>query len=217
MRARNIQSCTHCESEFTAKPSSRRQFCSAKCFHLARHRRQHPVKPIPVADFSQSDIDRFWAKVDRSGGADACWPWLAHRPNGYGAFRFCKGGHRQTFGAHRVALALSGTLDAYALHRCDNPPCCNPAHLWNGTQADNGRDATIKGRRPRGDANGARLRPETRARGEFNGNARLTAERVREARERAACGELPSHIAVEYGISLTAMSKAINRLTWRHV
>lgn len=93
--------------------------------------------------------ERFWAKVDKSGGPDACWPWTGCRNRqGYGATTL--GGKRT--GAHRVALALvTGPIPEgrFACHKCDNPPCCNPAHLYAGTPLDNARDSSRRGRRLR--------------------------------------------------------------------
>lgn len=94
---------------------------------------------------------RFWEKVDRSAGVDACWPWLGYiNPNGYGYFRL----GTRVVRAHRVALALSGiALEAGqdVLHECDNKVCCNPyspaKHLRPGTKSDNLRDAYRRGRR----------------------------------------------------------------------
>ncbi len=88
---------------------------------------------------------RFWAKVD-IGAPDKCWEWQAScNPAGYGGFQF-----NGRFGkAHRAAWELAnGPIPEgiCVLHRCDNPPCCNPAHLWLGTYADNHRDAVAKGR-----------------------------------------------------------------------
>ena len=88
----------------------------------------------------------FWARVDRSAGDEACWPYTgSRRGNGYGRLRL--------FGkyelAHRVAYRLTaGDIpDAlHVCHRCDNPPCCNPAHLFVGTHQDNMNDKVAKGR-----------------------------------------------------------------------
>ena len=93
--------------------------------------------------------ERFWSKVDRSGGPDACWPWMAARnEHGYGVMRI----EGRNVRAHRVSLTLAaGKSDpgpsVKVLHSCDNPPCCNPAHLRYGTQGDNIRDAIERGRR----------------------------------------------------------------------
>lgn len=100
-----------------------------------------PIAPknVPVAD-------RLWAKVDRSGGAGACWPYMGYRIGGYGQISSGKGIRRL---AHRIAWELTnGSIPSglSVCHTCDNPPCCNPAHLWLGTQSENALDAARKGR-----------------------------------------------------------------------
>lgn len=96
---------------------------------------------------------RFHRLVDRRGD-DECWPWLGTRHNfGYGRFALnmeVRGRWVRTVGAHRASLIfLVGPPPAdnsEALHRCDNPPCVNPAHLYWGTQADNVHDMLRRGR-----------------------------------------------------------------------
>lgn len=90
--------------------------------------------------------ERFLQKVDKSAGPDGCWPWLGTRKKeGYGGFSF--------YGKRRPATHISfylmhGRFPASDVlrHKCDNPPCVNPAHLIEGTYADNSRDMVERGR-----------------------------------------------------------------------
>lgn len=89
----------------------------------------------------------FWARVDKSAGLDACWPWTWSRNSeGYGRAKLDGRSHP----AHRMAYRLArGPIPdgLLVLHSCDNPPCCNPRHLRVGTPKDNGLDTVIRRRR----------------------------------------------------------------------
>lgn len=99
---------------------------------------------------------RLWAKV-KVTKPDDCWEWSGARDkNGYGRIQVMTAGKWGTQLAHRVAYRLKkGAIpdDLGLCHRCDNPPCCNPAHLFPGTQLDNMADAKAK-RRVRDGKNG---------------------------------------------------------------
>jgi hypothetical protein len=100
-----------------------------------------------------SDAERFWRWV-KVGSDSECWEWQGNRSRiGYGSFRY--EGCRQQ--AHRVAWQLKiGVIPdgLWVLHRCDNPPCCNPAHLFLGDNLINTQDKERKdrGHHPRGSA-----------------------------------------------------------------
>jgi hypothetical protein len=102
------------------------------------------------AGLTAVQITRFWSKVQRAAG---CWEWQAGKfRNGYGMFgagRF-PDGRSDTRYTHRVAYELThGPIPngLQVLHTCDNPPCCNPAHLQLGTHLDNMQDSARKGRK----------------------------------------------------------------------
>ena len=94
--------------------------------------------------------ETFWESVVRRG-SDDCWEWSGPRNRqGYGTSRSLVAGIRAK--AHRVAWMLSrGSIPdgIFVCHHCDNPPCCNPAHLFLGTHAENMRDMVQKDRGPR--------------------------------------------------------------------
>ena len=89
--------------------------------------------------------ERFWAFVNK-GDADVCWEWSGCRKRRYGNFQASSVSKQ----AHRVAWELQNGVipdGMSVLHRCDNPPCVNPEHLFLGTQQDNMDDMKRKGRR----------------------------------------------------------------------
>lgn len=136
----------------------------------------------------------FWDKVNKNT-LDGCWEWTAAKtPAGYGVF---------TLYAHRESLRMSGVEipdGKFVLHRCDNPSCVNPAHLFVGTCQDNHDDMRRKGRAP------------TR-----NGNAKLTEHLVRELRAWKAAGWSLRKVAPAFGLSTGHASQIINRKIWRSV
>lgn len=92
---------------------------------------------------------RFLAKIDTSGGEDACHPWTGCLVVGYGWTTIGKkgmGSHRRIWEIHHGPI----TGGLYVLHQCDNRPCCNIRHLFLGTQKDNDTDKRQKGREWRG-------------------------------------------------------------------
>jgi hypothetical protein len=158
------------------------------------------------------ELVRFQSKVDRRG-PDDCWEWRGSQgTRGYGSFRT----DGKTVRAHRMAyeLARGPIPDGMMIcHHCDNPPCCNPAHLFLGTAGDNVRDMVAKGRnRRRSDESGVRF-----ARGEDHGSAKLTAPEVLEIRRRVSAGERQTEIAKELGVDKGLIWQIKERRIWTHV
>jgi hypothetical protein len=136
------------------------------------------------------------------GAQDACWEWQAARlKSGYGNFH--SGGKK--WRAHRYAYQhFVGDIGRFhVLHRCDNPPCCNPAHLFLGTPADNAKDKALKGRTGK-----------EKRRGEMNVRAKLTDVAVTEIRASAETG---GELARRLGVSRTLVNMVRRREIWRHV
>lgn len=134
---------------------------------------------------------------------DGCWDWLGYKDaNGYGRIN--------NRGIPMLASRLSYMLHygdvtegRVVCHKCDNPSCVNPEHLFIGTQADNVRDMHDKGR--------ARKRGLS---GEAHHGAKITEATVREIRSRS---EATALLAPEYGLSRTTIDDIRKRRSWKHV
>ena len=152
-----------------------------------------------MPNLTPKQIERFWSKVDQRGH-DECWEWQRGCfSNGYGLVSLYPHGN---FLAHRVAYALGhGHAPGQLLvcHRCDNPRCCNPAHLFLGTCADNLADMRAK---RRGQI------------GETNSQAKLTASIVRAI---LASDESQYVLGDRYGIEQSTVSSIRRGKTWGHV
>ncbi len=98
----------------------------------------------------QINEQKFWSRVAITANPDRCWEWLAGKAHGYGVHSEGRG---KTVGSHRLAYQITyGEFNArlHVCHRCDNPGCCNPNHLFLGTQKDNAKDREAKGRGRKG-------------------------------------------------------------------
>lgn len=166
-------------------------------------------------NINQSDIEKFWSRVDKKSESE-CWAWkMSCNSRGYGKFQV----GRKTISAHRFSIVASGNEipdGMFSCHKCDNPPCCNPNHLFIGSSADNQRDMADKGRSCKGERNPSKTHPEL-FRGENNYGHKLTDEIVSRLRESPPIGANMNSEALKYSVSASALRGAIVGSTWKHL
>jgi hypothetical protein len=167
------------------------------------------------------DREHFWKKVDQSGGPDSCWLWMGSKDRkGYGDWHLRRGNERGKFRAHRMAYFLAYGVDPgnlFVCHTCDQPACCNPKHLWCGTNTDNNRDSAAKGRKKWKAEHHWRQHPDDIVRGERNGLSKLKETDVVEIRRLHASGLFQYQIGKMFGVTPHAIWCIVNRKTWKHV
>lgn len=162
---------------------------------------------------------RFWSYVDRSSGPDSCWPWLkSTNIKGYGTFGIWLWG-RKIMRSHRIAFALqNGHWPRMACHRCDNPSCCNPAHIYDGDPKKNAEDMVRSGR------HWCQRHPHLIRRGEDHYGAVLTKEQVEEIRvlygARKGSGNRRNQVTykslgIKFGVSPTTIGMIVRGVNWK--
>lgn len=188
-----------CDDPFVARGMCRKHY-------VAWHKATPKHLRTPAPGFSRLTVaERFWSKVDRSGGASACWPWRPSKQQPlHGQFFVSK--ERGIVPAHTYAVELvtgqSCPPGKEGCHRCDNPPCCNPAHVYYGTRQQNVDDMWTRGRGRRGSRHRYALLAETS---------------VLAIRERFAAGETSPALAAEFGTSIGCITDIVNGHNWKHV
>ncbi len=148
--------------------------------------------------------ERFWYRVNKTPGLGPngeCWHWTG-KPNsqGYGAVSW----NGRTYGTHRVSWFLMYRKWPQGLlrHICDNPPCCNPSHLLEGTRQDNTRDMVARNRQ---------------SRGEHRPTAKLTNADVLAIRSEPQTWGYLSRLAKKYGLNPATVCRVRHGQRWRHV
>jgi hypothetical protein len=148
--------------------------------------------------------DRFWGRV-KVGHKNECWPWLGgQKGNGYGQFNPKEG---TSIVASRMAWILThGKISRklHVCHKCDNPICCNPNHLFPGTPSQNLQDAINKGR-------------HWTTNGERRKNHKLNYLDVLQIRALVGGGISRRKVAKQFGVSHSTVVTVVNRRAWRHV
>lgn len=164
----------------------------------------HNLKIKPLLSIEE----RFWSKVAITKNADDCWDWRGRKNEaGYGLIGLVEF-ENKTMRSNRIAWFLTyGELpdELFVCHKCDNPACCNPAHLFLGTPADNSRDMAKKGR-------------HHRLCGEQKKQHKLTEKQVIDIRRRyAAGGVYQRELGEEYGVHDSVICLIVNGKSWKHV
>jgi hypothetical protein len=170
--------------------------------NLHRMRVRHGT-PLTGLNTKSDWGDKFLAYMNE-GHPDECWEWTGPRNGaGYGSMNVA----RVAWTAHRLSYALHhGDIPdgAFVCHRCDNPPCVNPAHLYAGTAADNNRDREERQRL---------LHPV----GEDVPVSVLTNQQVREIRSLVASGERHATLAARFGVCKATISHIVTGRNWSNV
>lgn len=145
--------------------------------------------------------ERFWEKVEMIPFHE-CWEWIAYKNKlGYGVFRF----DNKTQLAHRISWFLKYNImpDRLVLHKCDNPGCVNPNHLFLGTDNDNAQDKVNKNRQAKGY--------------DFK-SVKHTEEDIKEIRKLYSTGDYTTRkLAKMFGTCNSKISDIINRKRWKHI
>ena len=170
---------------------------------------------IQIPSLSDKDKVNFFTKISNIPTTDGCLEWVGSKRGEYGSF----GIRQRMFSAHRIAYFLATGTDPgelYVCHSCDNPPCCNPEHLWIGTAYDNTMDKErkMRGNHACGDRSGARLHPERLSRGESCHKAKLSTSDILKIR---ADARLQVVIAGDFGVYQSVISRIKSRKAWPHI
>ena len=148
-------------------------------------------------------VDKFNSKLPDILPVNECWEWQGRKDKGgYGALGRLK--------AHRISYEIYHAEplgDLHCLHKCDNPGCVNPEHLFAGTNLDNIQDKVDKGRCYTGNQSG-----------QHNGNAKLTNDLVKEIRRLYNTGEYTTvNLGKKYGVNRATISYIVNNKTFKHL
>jgi len=150
--------------------------------------------------FPDEFLARYQSRIHKT---TSCWKWTGSKDMcGYGVIKF----HQKSLKAHRVAYEIAtgrSPESLCVLHKCDNPACVNPDHLFLGTPGDNARDRSQKGRA--GDI-----------RGEKNGRAKLSVEQVAEIRRLYQETRISKvKLGKRFGVSDTQIGFIVRNKEWR--
>ena len=151
-------------------------------------------------------VDKFLSKLPEILNENVCWNWQGTKDkNGYGVLNHTK----KALKAHRISYEIyySKPLNQlHCLHKCDNPSCVNPLHLFSGTNLDNVRDKIQKGRCFTGNQKGSK-----------NGFSKLTEKEVIEIRNLYNMGVSKKDLSKKYNVHKSNIHYIVTNKTWIHL
>lgn len=215
------RTCKYCHKTFRVRPYALKtnacKYCSHQCYWN---------------DVFGTAEERFWKRVQKT---DTCWIWTG-RPNAYGRFRVNGKNMMATHFSWELHYGEPVPSNLLLCHKCDNPPCVRPDHLFLGTITDNMRDASVKGRlvrpntrepryrkfrpnhhlRNHPERNPSRTHPETRPRGEQHHMTKLTWEQVDQIRALYASGNHTfAGLGRQFGMTNVGIANIVKYRTWK--
>jgi HNH endonuclease len=186
---REIRSCLTCSSEFRLLKSRPEKFCSHKCQHKSLIKLDH-LSEEQRLDLLRSKYERFVVK------GNGCWGWNGANQKGYGCFTYM----HKSMRAHRASWILhNGPIQEsmHVLHKCDNPPCSKPEHLFLGSHKENMKDMRSKGLHKQ--------------------YSKLTEEQVKEIKSLLASGEKVDDLSKRYGVGFSTVNDIKDGRTWKRL
>jgi hypothetical protein len=144
-------------------------------------------------------IDRFWKRVLKTSNTIGCWEWInPSHPFGYGRLKVGKKielAHRLSYKIHFGDITPSQCV----LHKCDNPRCVNPNHLFLGNRNDNAKDRTLKGRTFKGS------------------QVTISIFNEQQIKDIRSSTKTISQLSKDYGVSYQHMWLIVKRKSWKHI
>lgn len=186
---RELRKCPMCPTEFRILGKLSKTYCSKKCQHKSLIKLDHLSEEEKLA-LMKNKYERFVVKKE------GCWDWKGATQKRYGCFNFL----RKNLSAHRASWILyngSISADIHVLHKCDNPPCTNPEHLFLGSHRDNMRDMRTKGLHKQ--------------------YSKITKDQAKEIKLLLSQGEKMQAISERYGLSLPSLCDIKAGRTWKSI
>lgn len=191
-----------CAATDCSNPVCYRKLCSK---HYNRAIKTGEIKKVKFENF----VDSFFAKTEKGKNQNDCWKWLGYKnKTGYGRMK-CNGKNELS---HRVSFFIKKGFWAkgMVLHSCDNPECCNPKHLRQGTAQENAQDCIKRGRKP---YPFWLLKPRI-AKPQKKILAELTSDEIKQIEESVSKGHIKKYIAERFNISMQLINQIAKTLNF---